>query len=203
MAHLNYETLLNYLQNQSSTEERKEVEAHLGESCQECNRRLTLLKRVLQVTANDHTVAPQEVVLKKAIKTGSNGRHPSHTRFLAGVIATLSFDSSLQLSAATTRGTSRARQMLFTTDQLDIDLKIKRGKEDHELFGQVLGMQNSEEAVSAFVSLQSNAGQPLKATETNSEGQFTFREIPSGTYDLVFDLEDQQVTIQRLELKDE
>ena len=204
MAHLNYETLLNYLESQTSAEERKEVEAHLGEPCQECVRRLELLKQVLQTASHDQTVAPPADILKKAVEISSSHRNPSNGGFLASVIATLSFDSFLQLSPTATRGSSsRARQMLFTTEQVDIDLKIKRGKEDHELLGQVLGTQNTEEAISAFVSLQSNNGQPLKATETDSQGQFTFREIPSGMYDLVFDLEDQQVTVQGLELRNE
>jgi hypothetical protein len=203
MAHLNYETLLNYLESQTSAEEHQEVEAHLGEPCQKCVRHLELLKQVLQTASHDRTVAPPADILRKAVELSLSHRDPSHGGFLANVIATLSFDSFLQLSPSATRGSSRARQMLFTTEQVDIDLKIKRGKEEHELLGQVLGTQHAEETIPAFVSLQSNNGQPLKATETDSQGQFIFREIPSGTYDLVFDLDDRQVTVQGLELRNE
>ena len=119
------------------------------------------------------------------------------------VFAALRFDSRLQLSGAATRGTARARQMLFTTEQMDIDLQIKPGRADNDLLGQMLSTSLSGEAVPAFVSLQNNTGTLLRATETDSLGQFAFRQIPPGSYDLVFDLENQEVAITGLEFKND
>jgi len=92
--------------------------------------------------------------------------------------------------------------MLFTAEQVDIDLKIKPGREDHELLGQVLDIRQSTGFLPAFVSLQNNEGQQ-RATETDSLGQFAFHGITSGTYDLVFDLDDQEIAITGLEFQDE
>jgi anti-sigma factor RsiW len=58
MAHFKYETLLNYLENQLSAEERGQVDAHTSK-CPRCSRRLTLLQGVLQSVDGDRTVAPQ------------------------------------------------------------------------------------------------------------------------------------------------
>ena len=200
MAHLKYETLLNYLENRLSVEERSEVDAHLVGPCQRCHRRLILLRAVLDSVTNDRTVAPPAAILKQAVEL-SQGRYPQ-PEFWNRVVAVLSFDNRLQLSSAATRGTTRARQMLFTTEQVDIDLKIKPGREDHELLGQVLDIRQSTGFLPAFVSLQSNGGQQ-RATETDSLGQFAFHGVPSGTYDLVFDLDDQEIAVTGLEFQDE
>jgi hypothetical protein len=93
--------------------------------------------------------------------------------------------------------------MLFTTEQVDIDLQIKPGRADNDLLGQMLTTRRSGETVPAFVSLQNSAGTLLRATETDSLGQFVFRQIPSGRYDLVFDLETQEVAITGLEFKND
>jgi hypothetical protein len=149
----------------------------------------------------DRTVAPPENVLKRAVEI-SHGRRESHQRKpWLRVVAALSFDSRLQFSAAATRGAARGRQMLFTTEQVDIDLQIKPGPTDSDLMGQMLSTTSSGEVLPAFVSLQSSAGTWLRATETDSLGQFIFRQIPSGIYDLVFDLENQEVAITGLELE--
>lgn len=200
MAHLKYETLLNYLENRLSTDERSKVDAHLVGSCQPCERRLALLRTVLDSVASDQTVAPPADILKQAVEL-SQGRHPQ-PKFWNRVIAVLSFDNRLQLSSAATRGTTRARQMLFTAEQVDIDLKIKPGGEDHELLGQVLDARQSKGFLPAFVSLQNKEGQQ-RATETDSLGQFAFHGVPSGTYDLVFDLDDQEIAVTGLEFQDE
>jgi hypothetical protein len=200
MAHFKYETLLNYLENQLSNEDRSQVDEHTA-LCQRCSRRLTLLQAVLRSTAGDRTVAPPESVLKRAVDI-AHGKRDLRKPWLR-VVAALSFDSRLQLSSAAIRGTAHGRQMLFTTKQVDIDLQIKPGRTDSDLIGQILSAQSSGEVLPAFVSLQSNAGTLLRAMETDPLGQFTFRQIPSGNYDLVFDLENQEVAITGLEFEND
>jgi len=173
---------------------------HLAGSCQQCKRQLALLRTVLDVVAKDRTIAPPTAVLKKTIEL-KQGRSPQ-PKFWNRVVAVLSFDSSLQLSTAATRGTARARQVLFTAEQVDIDLNLKLGRENHELFGQILDTRQSGESRPTFVCLQNNEGQQ-RATETDTLGQFAFHGITSGTYDLVFDLDDQEIAVTGLEFRDE
>jgi hypothetical protein len=203
MAHLKYEILLNYLGDQLSAEERGKVDAHLAKPCWQCGRHLALLRTVLHSIAEDRTVAPPPAILKRAVDIGRSQRELPGRNPWVRVVAALRFDSRLQLSSAATRGATRARQMLFTTEQVDIDLQIKPGRADNDLLGQMLSTQPPGEVVPAFVSLQSNAGVSLRATETDSLGQFAFRQIPSGTYNLVFDLENQEVAITGLEFEND
>jgi hypothetical protein len=203
MTHLNYETLLDYLENRLSAEEQNAVEAHLAESCPQCNRRLTRLRAVLDATEGDRTVAPPADALKRAIETARSRKRTTQPGPWTRIVAALSFDNRLQLSAAATRGAARVRQMLFTAEQMDIDLQIKPVGADHDLLGQVLGTGRSGEELPAFVRLQSSEGELLRATETDSLGQFAFREVPSGIYDLVFDFENQEVAVTGLDFEND
>ncbi len=203
MAHLKYATLLNYVEDHVTVEERNKIDAHLAEPCWQCGRRLALLRTVLHSMTGDRTVAPPEAVLKRAMDIGRNRRDLPERKPWMRVVAALRFDSRLQLSSAATRGATRTRQMLFTAEQVDIDLQIKPGRADNDLLGQMLSTQHAGEAVPAFVSLQNNTGTLLRATETDSLGQFAFRQIPPGSYDLIFDLENQEVAITGLEFRND
>jgi len=203
MTHITYETLLNYLENRLPAKERGKVDEHLAQSCQQCNKHLDLLRTVLQTVSEDRSVPPPADVLKRAVDKVKNRKKTLKPGQLWNrVVAALSFDSRLQLSTAATRGSGRARQMLFTTDQVDIDLQVKSGRKDHELLGQVLDTRQSGGFISAFVSLQNSEGEQ-RATETDSLGQFAFHGVSSGTYDLVFDLEDQEIAITGIEFQNE
>lgn len=203
MAHLDYEILLNYLESRLPAEERGEVEKHLTAPCPRCEQRLSLLRAVLHFTQADHSAVPPEAVLQRAIEISRNRQEHSQRSPWVRVIAALSFDSRLQLSSAATRGATRTRQMLFTTKQVDIDLQIKPGRGDSDLLGQMLSTRPSGEVVPAFVSLQNDMGTFLRATETDPLGQFTFRQIPSGSYDLIFDLEQEEIAITGLEFEND
>ncbi len=203
MAHLNYRTLLNYVEDRLSAEDRDKIDAHLAEPCWQCGRRLALLETVLHSMTENRTAAPPEDILKRAVDIGRSRRDQLERKPWMRVVAALRFDSRLQLSSAATRGATRTRQMLFTTEQVDIDLQIKPGRADNDLLGQMLSTQRAGEAVPAFVSLQNTTGTLLRATETDSLGQFAFRQIPPGSYELVFDLENQEVAITGLEFKND
>jgi hypothetical protein len=202
MTHLNYDILLKYLEDQLSAEEHSQVELHLAEPCWRCGRHLALLRTVVDTAARDRTVAPPPAVLKRAVDIGRSPQSPRPSPW-ARIVAALSFDSYRQFSFAPTRGGGRTRQMLFTTEQVDIDLQIKPGHGESDLLGQMLSIEHSGAAVPALVSLQSSTGDLLRATETDSHGQFAFRQVPSGVYDLVFDLENQEVAVTGLELQND
>lgn len=202
MAHLTYETLLNYLDDHLSAEERSTADTHLNEPCEACQRRRVLLQTALRAAAADHTTPPPASVLKQAIDIPLTHSKNTQTGLLTRLMAALKFDSHLQLSSALTRGTVRERQMLFSAEQVDIDLQVKSVREGHDLIGQIL-TEPASGNIHAFVSLQKNTGQLLRATEADPKGQFVFRAIPSGMYDLIFDLENQEVAVMGIEVRND
>jgi hypothetical protein len=202
MTHLKNETLLNYLENHLSPDEKGQVETHLKEPCLQCGKRLGLLRKVLDTVTGDRTVAPPANILKQAVDKVKGRENDSKSGLWNRIVASLNFDSHLQLSSAATRGSGRARQMLFTTEQVDIDLKIKSSHKDHDLLGQILDANQPGGFSPAFVCLQNKDGQQM-ATETDALGQFAFHGVSSGNYDLVFDLESQEIAITGLEFRNE
>jgi hypothetical protein len=202
MTHPNYETLLNYSENKLSPVEKTEVDEHLSLPCPVCKNKVAQLRTLFNLMAKDKTVAPPANVLSRAIaahrKQKNTMPHP-----ILRALATLQFDSRLQLSAMASRGAARTHQVLYTAQHVDIDLKITPEHGEHNLVGQVLADEKSDDLSTAFVTLQDKAGEMLQGVETDSFGQFAFRQVPSGTYDLLFDLGGQEVSINSLELSND
>ena len=202
MYHPTYETLINYLENRLSEADRTKLEKHLAQPCQKCSAKINRLRSVLAVTIEDQTIAPPSSVLNRAIAVYQNQvsspRQP-HLRALAA----LQFDSRVQLSTAAFRGVTRVRQLLFTAQQVDIDLQLTPEQGDYNLIGQILGPQQTEGQSMAFVSLQNKTGKLLKSTETDPHGQFVFKQILPGSYDLIFDLGSQEIAILDLEFSND
>jgi len=200
MSHLSYTTLLSYIGNQLPKAERAKIEEHLfSHPCQRCGKNLARLRTVLEAVTEDRSVAPPPAVLRKALDIYRKRPVPSRQPLLQ-VLAILQFDSRLQLSPLLSRGAVKTRQMLFSAQQVDIDLQITPQDGNHSLVGQILVSEQANQPSPAFVSLKNETGEVLKGTETDSLGQFTFRQIPPGIYDLVFDLDSQEVAVTSLEL---
>jgi hypothetical protein len=199
MPHPTYKTLISYIEDQLLDDDRSRVEAHLSASCPHCSEKIARIRAALAAAAEDRTLAPPPEVLSRAVALYQKRPKPSLRPHLR-VLAKLHFDSRFQMSALATRGAGRTRQMLFTTEQVDIDLQMIQEGENHNLVGQVLGSDEADKLSEAFVSLQSEDGGLIKGIETDALGQFVFKQIPSGVYDLVLDLGSQDVAITGLEL---
>jgi hypothetical protein len=201
MTHLTYTTLLSYIGNSLPESEQAQIESHLfSDLCQPCGSKFTRLHTVLEVVTKDHSVAPPTAVLRKALDIDLKRPVASSAQPFLQMLAKLQFDSRLQLSPLLVRGASKTRHMLFSTPQLDIDLEITPQDGDHSLVGQILDTEQANEPSLAFVSLKNETGEVLQGTETDSLGQFTFQQVPTGVYDLIFDLDSQEVFISSLEL---
>jgi len=92
----------------------------------------------------------------------------------------LVFDSFLQPSEAGIRGSASARQFLFETDELYVDLRLDPQAERVSLVGQIMDRTRATQAVQGLpIHLQQGLLQ-LKATNTNQFGEFQF-EFDAGT----------------------
>jgi hypothetical protein len=198
MNHPTYETLINHIEYQLPDSERARLEQHLLHPCQQCNDKIAQLRLVLDAAVADTTTAPSPSVLLRAVAAYQERTTTVHRPFLS-VLAELLFDSRLQLSPMASRGAARTRQMLFATQEVDIDLNITPEHREHNLVGQILDREQADEYPLAFVSLENETGTLLRSMETDALGQFTFKQIPAGVYELVIDLGDQEVAITGLE----
>jgi hypothetical protein len=202
MNHPTYETLISHIENQLPDSDRARVEDHLSQPCQQCSDRIAQLRLVLGAAEADTTIAPSPNVLRRAMAAYRERLVAAQRPFLS-VLAELLFDSHLQLSPMASRGAARTRQMLFATQQVDIDLNITPEHREHNLAGQILDREQADKYPAAFVSLQNETGTVQRSVEADSLGQFTFKQIPPGVYDLTIDLGSQEVAITGLEFSND
>jgi hypothetical protein len=203
MNHPTYATLVDYIEQRLNSADQGAIDAHLALPCVHCEHQLAQLRTLFTAMNTDKTSAPPAEVLKRAVALHKN-RAKSLPNPIMRVLATLQFDSRLQLSAAATRGAARrARQVLYSAPQVDIDLKITPELGEHDIVGQVLVSEQADDRSTAFVSLYNEAGESLMDTETDLLGQFALKKVPSGIYNLVFDLGSQEIAINSLEFFDD
>jgi hypothetical protein len=204
MTHLTYTNLLSYIGNCLPEADQAQIESHLfSDHCEPCGGKFSRLHAVLEAVSKDRSVAPPSAVLRKALDLDLKRPLASAAQPFLQMLAKLQFDSRLQLSPLLVRGPAgpkATRHMLFSTPQLDIDLEITPQGNDHSVVGQILDTEQANEPSLAFVSLKNDTGEVLQGAETDSLGQFTFSQVPTGVYDLIFDLESQEVFISSLEL---
>lgn len=197
MAHLNFETILNYVEGSLSLEARSGVEAHLNQPCLHCQALAARVTDLLHLMANDNTIAPPRAVVQRMLAVIH--RHAATDR--PRIPATLVFDSWQHDPLLAMRGPESAlhQQLLFRAEGLDIDLQLTSSQDDTTVRGQILSAGQDEVLLAPVVVLHSR-GDVVAATETDRLGQFAFESVPSGIYDLHIELERADIAIEGIRL---
>ncbi|HSD85461.1 MAG TPA: hypothetical protein VLG46_16485 [Anaerolineae bacterium] len=206
--HIPFAILIEYQERTLSISEQEAVEAHLAEPCPMCQKNLQHAAELLATFAQpDETVAPPEAVVERAVGAFPNrsqvvGAFPSRPSIvsLPRIIASLLFDNFKQAPLAAVRGAARSRQLLFTAGEMDIDLQITSERHEATLLGQVLNNQPTERALSPTVRLY-RGGEVIHTSAPDEQGQFAFRAVVPGVYDLGVMLAQQEIMLEGLELK--
>ena len=141
---------------------------------------------------SDSTIDAPRDVLTSVINIFSQEKRSR----LRHIVALLTFDSRNAGPAFGMRslpGTSR--QMLYSADETDVDLRITVQNDECFLAGQVIGV----ECTGGHVEISGEAGRSEAAL--NEVGEFTLPPIPTGNYSLTLRMLDLQIEIPELELK--
>lgn len=205
--HLPFATLIEYQEQTLPTLEREAVEMHLAEPCPVCQKNLEHAAELLATFAQpDLTVAPPEAVVQRVMdaflsRSQVMGALPNHlpAMSLPRIIAHLLFDNFRQAPLAAVRGAARSRQLLFTTDEVDIDLQITSERHGATLLGQVLNNQPTERERISLVRLY-RGGEVFHTLAPDEQGQFAFRAVIPGVYDLGVVSEQREIMVEGLEL---
>ncbi len=194
MPHPSFESLLNYVDGSLPQDTRASIESHLNGPCARCQLRVRRLTQLLQQMAADTTVTPPSHVLNRMLAVVRR-LAPNRPRLPAQLV----FDSWQHAPLAAMRGASQAQQLLFTAEGLDIDLQVSQGPASATVRGQILGNEPADAQPTAMVVLQ--AGKEVVATaEPDRLGQFVFRSIPAGTYEIHIEYEQNDIAIDGLHL---
>jgi hypothetical protein len=122
---------------------------------------------------------------------------------LERLVATLTFDSSLQLAPGLRAAgiVESQRQLVYSTDAADVAMIIRPRPRDEllDLDGQILPV-NSTDSGPFGVQLLDGSSE-VATTATNDLGEFTFKAVPSGLYELLASNDRVEIQIHRLELR--
>jgi hypothetical protein len=196
--HIPFATLLDYLDQSLPAPERAKTESHLATQCSECQTNLQRARELLAVFAvPDRTVAPPPEVVRRAVAAFTSR---SNLAAIPQLIASLLFDSFQQAPATALRGATRTRQLLFSAQDLDIDMQITPERDSATLIGQVLTRTAAVLHALPVVRLY-QAGEVIDTSYSDTLGQFAFRAVPPGRYDVGVWVDPQMVIIKGVELQ--
>ena len=190
--HISFTELTELAEERSKTS--PEALAHLA-SCSECSGQLQSLRQTLGLMRSDTAEdAPAELVqyARKLFREKVVPRGPS---LLKIVIAALTFDSLTTAPAFGLRSqSSTGRQLIYSAETADIDLRVSTENDGWQIAGQVLGV----DCTSGDVDLE---GDDFAASaKLNELCEFSFGAVPAGAYKVSIRLPDVLIETPRLEL---
>jgi anti-sigma factor RsiW len=190
--HIPFDRLVDLAEGCLSPDARAKVHAHTA-ACSRCATELAWLERVIGLMrANDYEEPPARVASNIARVFGSYS--PLPTSSPPRITAVLRFDSAqLPLSAGRRAGSSDERQLLYTAEALDLEVRVARSGSLWEVSGQVLNADDP-----GLVELRSPAGE-VRAT-LNEVGEFLLTPVPAGQYTLTLQLTTVEIEIAGLEI---
>ena len=191
-SHISLETLADVAENRATSAPLETVMAHVA-TCSACDNTLQRLARlVLMMRSDAVTDAPRDLLI-----SAINIFPPGAPRRLHRIVATLIFDSRNAVPVFGMRSLrTSSRQLLYSAEQSDLDLRINIQNEECILAGQVI----REGCVGGLVEISGPAGS-AKAS-LNELCEFTLPAIPVGQYSLRISMQDVEIEIPGLELKD-
>jgi hypothetical protein len=167
---------------------------HLA-TCSRCAKELETLRQTIGLMRSDDVEsAPASAIkfAKDAFRSRTGVREPS---FKASVVASLTFDSLTTKPAFGLRsGASAGRQLVYSTERADIDLRVSPQSGEWEIAGQILGSSQS----GGKVNLESENFSA--STDLNELAEFDFQSVPGGIYRMFVHLPDLEIEIPPLQL---
>jgi len=194
--HIPFAKLADLSENRASADEQTASMAHLS-ACSHCAAELQRVGQVLELMRTDTATDAPRDVLAYAINIFSGSDQLSEPSLLRRIVAALRFDSSLNMAPAfgVRSGQATSRQLLYSAEQSDIDLRISSQDDQWIVAGQLLG----QDCVGGRVEIEGESG--LAAAALNELCEFTLPPVPSGSYTLRLRLQDAEVEIPQLELR--
>jgi hypothetical protein len=191
-SHISLETLADIVEDRTSAETREAAMAHVA-TCSTCDDTLRRLQSLILMMQSDTSAdAPRDVLLS-AINIFS----PKTELPLRRIVATLIFDSRSNGPAYGMRSLHTAsRQLLYSAQQTDLDLRITIQNEECIVAGQVI----RDDCAGGRVEISGPTGSA--EASLNELCEFTLPAIPVGNYSLRVRMVDIEIEIPELELKD-
>ena len=174
MKHFTAQEWVDFVRGAVSEDHKIVMEAHLESGCQRCKREAETWFRVRETASRQLASEPDDSAVRfvKGSFAINGKRRGKHSR---GLLAEVLFDSSREpLPAGVRSAVSAARQLLFGSGDLRIDLRIEpqEDSENVSVIGQILNSaEPGENYVAASVALL-KSGKVVSVANTNRFGEF-------------------------------
>jgi len=190
--HIPFSELTELAEEQSKTS--PEALAHLS-ACSECSGQLQVIRQTIGFMRSDAAEdAPRDLV--QSAKSIFRDKVVTHGPSLLQIlVASLTFDSLTNAPAFGLRSqTTAGRQLIYSTETADIDVRVSPENDQWQIAGQLLGA----DCTGGDVDL---VGDDFSASaELNELCEFSFGSVPAGAYKISIRLPDQSIETPRLEL---
>jgi anti-sigma factor RsiW len=196
ITHIPFHRLVDLAEGRLPPDERERLQAHLA-ACGRCSREAAEIERLISLMRADTSQDAPRPVISRAVDLfrKSSSSKPASPGVKQRITASLRFDSlGLAPAFGVRSGEPSARQLLYSAESHDIDLRIEPAEPAWILSGQVLG----ESAAGGLADLQ--GVERAIQTRLNEQSEFSFPPVPAGTYRLVIDLAGHDVEIDGLKI---
>jgi hypothetical protein len=191
-----FETLLDYAEGRLGETEQATVAARLqsdpaASAALVEAQRLIALMRADAVAGED---APPHVIQRASrLLRQRKSSAPAAPGLLRRLVAVLTHDSAASPALGLRAGAADVRQLLYSAEWMDVDVRITLQGGNFVVSGQVLGPEST-----GLVALSGDATQA--ESPLNDLGEFALPAVPAGRYTLTLRISDAEVAFPALEL---
>jgi hypothetical protein len=188
--HISLESLIDVAEDRATSEAREAAMLHVA-ACSACHETLSRLQRLVVMMRNDTSQDAPRDLLVSAVNIFSPRTSP-----VRRILATLIFDSRTAAPAFGMRSVrSVSRQLLYSAEETDLDLRITIQNEECRIAGQVI----RDTCAGGLVEISGTTGGAEASLSELCE--FTLPPIPTGKYALRLRMPDVEIEIPELEFK--
>src|SRR5262245_25725908 len=193
-SHLSFERLADLVEDRLDPKSRDLTVAHVAE-CLRCKNEMEQLVKVVALMKSDRESDAPRDLLAYANAVFKSRVPKSSSSVLRRLVAALTFDSlTSEPEFAVRSGSSSARQLLFSAEESDVDLRIATLENGCVISGQILGPS----CAGGEVELHGTSA--ATSAKLNQLCEFTLPVVPPGTYALRLILSDIEIEVPELEV---
>jgi len=190
--HITFERLVDLAEGRLDQSVQRAARTHLTE-CSSCAKQLTRIGEAISLMRTDTAEDAPSGTIAHALNLFDSRASQPGPSLVRRVLAALSFDSHQLTPAYGVRsaGAGAARQLLYTIEENDLDLRLTPSGEDWVVSGQMLG-----DCTGGHVILQ-GANAAVEAA-LNEQCEFALPPVPRGSYTLRLRLDEIETEIPEL-----
>ena len=169
------------------------------ERCEQCRSDVSWLQWLAAFGAREKQYDPPTWALANA-ENVFKLKKPGLVTIAKEIVASLVYDSFNEpLPMGVRQRDLPARQALYKTSNVQLDLKIELGDEKGLIIGQVVADKGDMDITGLQIEMTQD-GQVIGKSTTNGLGEFIFQDLPKGNYELQVVLSDTMVKLPPLPL---